>query len=113
MRAICARTGKDCVDKYSFPSLPHTEFKLAGVPAHHVQGYPKEWGEKRQSLTSERRLRNLHKNYLNYHSAVSVDGKLLGVAANKRILIYEIETKELRQTLEGAGTVAFRPKIPI
>jgi WD40 repeat protein len=99
------------LDDYDFPLEPLRDFELDGNPAHYAQGHPKTWGDEDESIDFGEKMKGeSDKTSSSYHSAISSDGKLLAISSNQeRILIYDIGTKELRQVLEGAGRLAFRP----
>ncbi|KAF1942380.1 tricorn protease domain 2-containing protein, partial [Clathrospora elynae] len=98
---------------YDFPIEPVHDFERADIPARLAEGYPKDWPLECDALDfgadggKEDELA-----YTSYYTAVSVDKKLLAISTSAaRILIYDIESKELRQVLEGVGSAEFRPTI--
>lgn len=104
-------TQQDFLKGYSFPDDPVHDFELDGQSAQYAAGHPKEWGLDIESLDfGIDGKRDGQPTLMGYHSALSPDKKLLAISCStERILIYDIASKELRQVLDGAGYLAFRP----
>jgi len=98
-------------EEYSFPVKPAQDFERAGIPAQYASGHPKEWSQTRDVINFRADLPQREEvTYQGYDTAVSSDKKLLAISSNVgRILIYNIQTRQLCEVLEGAGLVAFRP----
>ena len=100
--------------RYEFPTEPWSDFQIEGQAPTWASGHPKEWGqdfnliELPRSAKSEGRTSQLYKSV---SSAISLDDTLLAVSSEDatRILIYDIDSKELRQTLDGTGKIVFAP----
>ena len=111
MEVVCATSYHEILAEYSFPIEPLRDFELDGKPAQYVVGHPKVWGGEDGIIEFGEEVKG-DPERAHYHSAVSSDGKLLAISANReRILVYDIGTKELRQVLEGTGPLAFRPSL--
>ncbi|KAH7357606.1 hypothetical protein BKA66DRAFT_427528 [Pyrenochaeta sp. MPI-SDFR-AT-0127] len=104
-------TRDDFLREYVFPDNPVYDFECDKRSAQYASGHPKEWGQDTEILNFGIDLKeNGKRTYKSYHSALSPDKKLLAISCTaERILIYDIASKELRQILEGAGVLAFRP----
>ncbi|OAL48571.1 WD40 repeat-like protein [Pyrenochaeta sp. DS3sAY3a] len=104
-------TREDFLKEYIFPIEPARDFERNDILASFASGHPKDWGFETWSFNFSRDLESYgNPTYKSYHSAVSPDKKLLAISsASERILVYDIATKELRQVLEGAGSIIFRP----
>ncbi|KAF2846290.1 WD40 repeat-like protein [Plenodomus tracheiphilus IPT5] len=107
-------TSHDFVKEYDFPLEPERDFESGGgVPARYASGHPKEWSDERPlgtidfSVDDGAQGSNM---YRTYHTALSSDGKLLAISTHaEHILIYDVVSKVLRQKLDGAGHLLFRP----
>ncbi|KAI4641200.1 hypothetical protein J4E93_008079 [Alternaria ventricosa] len=99
------------MEEYAFPFKPAKDFERAGIPAQYASGHPKEWSQTRDVINFSADLPQQSEiTYRSYDTAVSSDKKLLAISSNVgRILIYNIQTRQLCEVLEGAGSVAFRP----
>ncbi|UPX16886.1 Cellobionic acid phosphorylase [Ascochyta rabiei] len=107
-------TRKDFVKAWSFPLQPLHDFKLNGEPAQYAPGYPKVPGDEKVTIDSEDAIESEHQEHLweSPTAAISPDKKLLAVTSNhERILVYDLESQQLRQVLDGAGDVVFCPPI--
>ncbi|KAJ4364994.1 hypothetical protein N0V83_008610 [Neocucurbitaria cava] len=106
-------TREDFLKEYTFPDEPARDFELNGIQATFASGHPKDWNWETDVLDFATDLKAKDKGaYKSYHSAISPDQKLLAISSSEeRILIYDIESKELRQVLEGAWSLAFRPVV--
>jgi hypothetical protein len=82
------------LSEYSFPPRPARDFELDGYPAEFASGHPKEWATWCEAI--------------DFGEAVKLDDQR-AYAGFHRILVYDVATKELRATLEGAGQIAFKP----
>ncbi|CAO2658533.1 Nn.00g062560.m01.CDS01 [Neocucurbitaria sp. VM-36] len=104
---------QDFLDEYTFPNEPARDFELDGIPARFASGHPKDWTWETDVLDFAAEIKEKDERaYSSYQSATSPDYKLLAISLREaRILIYDIDSKELRQVLEGAGTLAFRPTV--
>lgn len=105
-------TRKDFVEEWAFPLQPLHDFKLDGEPAQYAPGYPKEWDDEQTRIDFRDAIRDgqPESSYHSYYTAVSPDKRLLAVTSSyERILVYDIETQELRQVLDGAGHLVFGP----
>ncbi|KAL5373252.1 hypothetical protein DPSP01_012883 [Paraphaeosphaeria sporulosa] len=115
-------TQKDFLHSYEFPLRPVQDFTLNGTPASHAPEHPQEWGQEKDGFdywkdfeqhfgrkSSQRFGETVHRSI---DTALSPDNKLLAIssASPAGILIYDVVTKELRQTLEGCGTLGFWPR---
>ncbi|KZM22038.1 carbohydrate binding [Ascochyta rabiei] len=101
-------TRKDFVKAWSFPLQPLHDFKLNGEPAQYAPGYPKVPGDEKVTIDSEDAIESEHQEHLweSPTAAISPDKKLLAVTSNhERILVYDLESQQLRQVLDGAGDV--------
>jgi|TARA_R110002003_G_scaffold46_16_gene3850 WD40 repeat protein len=97
---------KDFLDEYSFPRSPARDFERDGHPAEFASGHPRVW----ESYSEAIDFGTGKGDYRSYHSTLSCDHKLLAISSNRdRILVYDVPSKELRATLEGAGKLAFKP----
>lgn len=111
MKTVRATSRKELLDAFSFPLESLQDFEYDGTPAQYAPGHPKAWGDEDGIIEFGEKIKGgSERTHSSYYSAVSLDGKLLAISANhERILIYDIGTKELRQVLEGTGSLAFRP----
>ncbi|KAF2794321.1 WD40 repeat-like protein [Melanomma pulvis-pyrius CBS 109.77] len=104
----------DFLGEYEFPLKPKHDFKLNGYSAFWASDHPAQWGRETDSI----KLPNIgvdgaDRSNLSFTSAISGDSKLLAVSLdNAHILIYHIESGELRQELDGTGKMAFAPSPP-
>lgn len=108
---------EDFSKAYNFPLEPGRNFESsAGIPARYASGHPKEWSDERPLGTIDFSLDDqVHsiEGYPSYHTALSPDGKLLAISTHtEHILIYDVHSQELRQKLDGAGCLVFRPLVP-
>ncbi|KAF2250121.1 WD40 repeat-like protein [Trematosphaeria pertusa] len=105
-------TREDFLREYKFPLQPVHDFEVLGSPAEYASGHPKEWGQENESFDFADVIKGTAETaYSSYGSAISPDKKLLAISSkNERVLIYDVNTKELRQVLEGTGTIFFRPR---
>jgi WD40 repeat protein len=97
---------------YAIPIQPAQDFGWNGVPAQYAHGHPKEWGSETESIDLRKDLEPTQDHeFAGFHSALSPDKKLLAVSSpgHERILVYDVSSRSLRQVLEGAGGVHFRP----
>ncbi|KAJ4299095.1 hypothetical protein N0V90_004339 [Kalmusia sp. IMI 367209] len=112
--------------EYNFPLRPAEDFTFYGNPASYAPNHPQEWGHERdgfnflEDITRKFSAGNVNTTghpppdqaYLSFKTATSPDKKLLAISSGfpyECVLIYDIGTKELRQILDGCGTLAFRP----
>lgn len=104
-------TRKDFVEEWSFPLQPLHDFELHGEPARYAPGYPKEWDDEKRRIDFRDIIRSGRPaSHVSYYATISPDKKLLAVTSTyERILVYDIESQELRQTLDGAGHLVFGP----
>lgn len=108
---------EDFLKAYDFPLKPDRDFDSgAGVAARYASGHPKEWSDERPlrtidfSLDDEPHQTNTYRNYC---TALSPDKKLLAISTHtEHILIYDVASQELRQKVDGAGLLVFRPIVP-
>jgi WD40 repeat protein len=102
------------VQRYEFPIEPWCDFQIEGQAPTWASGHPKEWFRDPQSIELPRSAKaegRTSQIYKSIHSAISPDDKLLAVTSEDgtRILIYDIDSKELRQKLDGTGKIVFAP----
>jgi len=104
-------TRESFMEEYAFPGKPAQDFERAGIPAQYASGHPKEWSQTRDVIDFSADLPQPSEiTYQSYDTAVSSDKKLLAISSSAgRILVYNIQTRQLCEVLEGAGAVAFRP----
>lgn len=98
--------------EWIFPLRPLHDFELDGEEAHYAPGHPRQWGDETHYLKFRDAIRDGKPEtpFAGYYAAVSPDHKLLAIASTReRIVIYNIETQELCQLLDGAGPLIFRP----
>ncbi|KAF2439500.1 YVTN repeat-like/Quino protein amine dehydrogenase [Karstenula rhodostoma CBS 690.94] len=120
--ATRSHTQKDFLLGYEFPLHPLQDFALNGTLASHAPEHPKEWGQEKdgfdfwkdfeQHFGSKSPKGDGESVHRSIAAAVSPDSKLLAISSaypREGILIYDVVTKELRQVLEGCGTLAFKP----
>ncbi|KAI4941286.1 hypothetical protein J4E91_010863 [Alternaria rosae] len=102
---------EEFMKEFAFPVEPAQDFERAGVPAQYASGHPKEWSQTHDVINFSADLpQSLDITHQSYDTAVSSDKKLLAISSNVgRILIYNIQTRQLCEVLEGAGSAAFRP----
>ena len=100
-------------EEYAFPFKPAKDFERAGIPAQYASGHPKEWSQTRDVINFSADLPQQSEiTYRSYDTAVSSDKKLLAISSNLgRILVYNIQTRQLCEILEGGGSVEFRPSV--
>jgi WD40 repeat protein len=111
MSAVKCYTRKDFLDVYTFPLATALDFELDGQRAEYASGHPVQWMSWCESLDFSKELGlEGHLASAIFHTALSSDRKLLAISSNSdTILIYDVNTKELRATLEGAGHITFKP----
>ncbi|KAJ4395678.1 hypothetical protein N0V91_010698 [Didymella pomorum] len=103
---------KDFTKEWMFPMHPLHDFELDGEVAKYAPGHPRQWGDETHWLDISKAIRdgqseNAHESF---YAAISHDHTLLAiVSGHERILIYHIESQELRQVLDGAGHLIFAP----
>jgi WD40 repeat protein len=103
---------KDFTKEWTFPMHPLHDFELDGEVAKYAPGHPRQWGDETHWLDISKAIRdgqseNAHESF---YAAISHDHTLLAiVSGHERILIYHIESQELRQVLDGAGHLIFAP----
>ncbi|KAG9196892.1 hypothetical protein G6514_003188 [Epicoccum nigrum] len=106
---------QDFVDEWAFPIHPLHDFELDGEAAHYTTGHPRQWGDETHWLNFRKAIRGeqpegSENSYDSYHAAVSPDNKLLAITStHERVVIYDVESQELRQVLDGAGDLIFAP----
>lgn len=108
---IRATSRHEFLEGYTFPTEPARDFECRGIPAIYASGHPKEWDQMPAAINFSADDKGGDQSTHNsYHSALSSDRKLLAISTRAgNILIYNVATKELRQVLEGAGHLAFKP----
>ncbi|KAF2495014.1 YVTN repeat-like/Quino protein amine dehydrogenase [Lophium mytilinum] len=94
---------------WSFAIDPNHDFRIANESADWASGHPFTWDCCPSSRTISVPLGDDAGHYHSMYSAVSGDEALFAVSAGKKIYVYDLESKELRQTLDGCGNVFFRP----
>ncbi|KAF3007863.1 hypothetical protein E8E13_010854 [Curvularia kusanoi] len=106
-------TSKRFTNEWSFPLHPLHDFELDGETAHFASGHPRQWGDESHWLNFRRAMIGNEPSecsYGHYSAAVSPDCKLLAIASiHERLFIYDIESQELRQVLDGTGRLIFAP----
>lgn len=103
---------KDFVEEWSFPLKPVHDFEFNGEAAQYAPGHPKEWGDETELVEFRHAIRDgqPESSYESYYAAISPDNKLLAITSgHERILVYDIGLQELRQVIDGAGYLVFRP----
>jgi WD40 repeat protein len=102
---------EDFMRNYVFPLEPTHDLEHAGIPSQYASGHPKDWSQAYDVLDFSADLNEQPEcAYRSYGTAVSSDGKLLAISTDvERILIFSIASRELREVLEGTGSVTFRP----
>lgn len=113
----------DFLRSYVYPPAAEREFQLDGKPSVWAHENPKGWqagelGAESDSFNFLKAIkidaaRVLGRPQRGYSSSISSDQSLLAIAADHRVLIYDIATKELRQTLDGGGDVLFTPSASV
>lgn len=102
----------DFIDEWDFPIHPLHDFELNGESAYYAPGHPRQWGDETHWLDFRKALRDgqPERSYDSFYAAISPDHKLLAITSrHERILIYDVVTQELRQVLDGAGSLVFAP----
>ncbi|EUC35866.1 hypothetical protein COCCADRAFT_24285 [Bipolaris zeicola 26-R-13] len=96
---------------YLFPLEAVHDFENAGSAAQLAACHPKEWTQADNVLDFGVHLNESDKrSYASYCTTISSDKKLLAISTStEKILVYDIASQELRETLEGTGQVYFRP----
>src|SRR5690242_6854992 len=105
-------SSNDFLKEWDFPTHPLHDFKLNGDSAHYAPGHPRQWGDETHWLDLRQAIRDgqPERSYDSFYAAVSPYNKLLAITSgNEQVLIYDIETQELRQVLDGAGKLIFAP----
>lgn len=103
---------KEFVAKWTFPLHPLHDFEVDGETAKYAPGHPRQWGDEVHWLDFCKPIRDgqPEKSFESYYAAISHDQTLLAITSgHERILIYHIESQELRQVLDGAGYLMFAP----
>ncbi|RAQ99379.1 wd40 repeat-like protein [Stemphylium lycopersici] len=104
-------TRESFLNDYLCPLEPAHDFGNTGGPAHFAPSHPKEWSQADSALDfGANPSGNEGSSYNGYYTAVSPDKKLLAIStAAEGIQVYDIASRELRESLEGTGSVCFRP----
>ncbi|KAF2260674.1 WD40 repeat-like protein [Lojkania enalia] len=103
---------EDFLDAYDLPLEPVHDFQLDSKSAEWAPENPKEWGKESDSFPlPDYPPDNRGRAYSSIRSAVSGDAKLLAIGFKDKIWIYDIQSQELRQELDGAGQPYFSPII--
>jgi WD40 repeat protein len=95
------------------------DFAVDGKPAQWASLHPKEWTyqdrvphAQRFHIELPKKMLEGERAYASLHSAMSPDHKLLAISSSSEwIMVYDIESLELKQELEGTGNIHFRPQI--
>jgi WD40 repeat protein len=104
---------KDLYQQFEFPEVPAHDFEVGGVPAQYASGHPQNWHDA-NVLDFGADIKGDQGVGSSYYTAISPDSKLLAISTGaERILVYDVDSKELRQTLEGAGSLEFRPHVTL
>ncbi|KAL1610101.1 hypothetical protein SLS60_001766 [Paraconiothyrium brasiliense] len=121
--AVRGYSRKDFLQGYEFPLHPSQDFTFNGIPASHAPEHPQEWGQEKDvfdfwgdivrnvGARSPKADGEKDLTLTNIDTALSPDSKLLAITSSHPevgILVYDVATKELRQFLEGCGTLHFR-----
>ena len=108
-----ATSRQELLESYAFPVEPAHDFERSGIPAQFASGHPKHWDQDIETIDfSVHDKGGDQLTYSSYHTALSTDQRLLAISTRaEHILIYDVASKELRQVLQGAGSLAFRPSI--
>lgn len=109
-------SSKDFMNEWSFPLQPSHDFELNDEPAQYTPGHPREWGNETTFIDFHETIKDGQpgRSYANYYTAISPDKKLMAITSNyERILVYDIESQELRQVLDGAGDMVFSPLLQL
>jgi WD40 repeat protein len=113
MPVLRAHTREQLLKEYTFPLEPAQDFERDGHPAEFASGHPwpAHWHSFAEAIDFGIEMKEQNKGaYKSFHSALSSDQKLLAISSSlERIVIYDVASKKLRATLEGAGHVVFRP----
>ncbi|KAL6707983.1 hypothetical protein ACN47E_003657 [Coniothyrium glycines] len=105
-------TRTDMFAQYELAEEPLHDFGVGGVPAQYASGHPKCWSSDVSFLDFAADAKAEAGAVQSYSSAISPDNKLLAIGTvGDRILIYDINSQELRQVLAGAGFLEFRPEV--
>ncbi|EMD62683.1 hypothetical protein GGP41_003499 [Bipolaris sorokiniana] len=98
---------------YLFPLGAVHDFENAGGAAQLAACHPKEWTQADNVLDFSVHLNESDKgSYAFYCTTITSDKKLLAISTSaEKILVYDIASQELRETLEGTGKVYFRPSV--
>ncbi|KAF2625471.1 WD40 repeat-like protein [Macroventuria anomochaeta] len=103
---------KDLVKEWTFPLKPLHDFELNGEVAQYAPGHPRQWGDETHWLNFQHAIRDGQPEspYESYYAAISPDHKLLAITStHERILVYNIESQELCQVVDGVGYLVFAP----
>ncbi|KAH6639791.1 hypothetical protein C7974DRAFT_138934 [Boeremia exigua] len=106
---------KDFVDEWTFPTDPLHDFGLHGIPASYARD-PRHWGDETHCIDFSNVIKDgqSEHSYDSYYAAISHDHKLLAITSkHERIIVYDLDSRELRQVLDGAGHLIFAPLIPL
>ncbi|KAF2729554.1 WD40 repeat-like protein [Polyplosphaeria fusca] len=107
-------TSEQFMEQYKLPIEAASDFHIGGASAEWAASHPKDWGQEDDSIVLPNNgMENGElRGYSSFSGTVSYDYKLLAVCSKSKIRIYDIATKELRQTLDGTGLMQFRPFTP-
>lgn len=95
---------------YGLPLDARQDFHINDKPARWSSGHPKEWGQEDGSFAiPEFSKEGKENSYSSYCATMSDDAKLLAINSHQKIWIFDVESKELRQELDGKGKLRFRP----
>jgi WD40 repeat protein len=108
------QTREQFFKEYNFPLEPAQDFERDGHPAEFASGHPwpAHWHSFAEAIDFSNEMKEQYKDgtYGGFYSALSSDQKLLAISScRERIVIYDVASKSLRATLEGAGHIVFRP----
>ncbi|KAF2648192.1 WD40 repeat-like protein [Lophiostoma macrostomum CBS 122681] len=107
------------LESYEFPLEVEHDFALDGKPAQWASLHPKDWTfqdkvpfAQRFHLELPKKMFKGERAYASLNSAMSPDNKLLAISSNSEwIVVYDIQSMELKQELEGTGNLHFRPSV--
>jgi hypothetical protein len=96
---------------YIFPLEAAHDFQNAGGPAQLAASHPKDWTQADNVFDFGVHLAEHEKGFHAFYcTAITSDRRLLAISTStEHVLIYDIASQELRETLDGTGTVYFRP----
>ncbi|KAF2870114.1 WD40-repeat-containing domain protein [Massariosphaeria phaeospora] len=109
---MTCRTSADFYDAWSFPTEDvERDFARDSEPATWAFDHPKAWGDEEHSLDIAQELGRDENSHMYLHSALSGDGKFLAISRSfaEKIVIVDVQAREVRQVLEGTGDVVWRP----